>query len=214
MKLTTTIAILLFWLQSFAQTPVYILQGTICDITLDTSIENANIKLYEKQSDSINLVHQVRTNDLGFYKFEIGILEPEKDYIIMVEAAEYMSSKGHESTKGIYTSTAFVHEFELQSSKYCQPSWYIGFEELNDEHKLLEFKKVLDDNPTILVQFIVYSNNKKDIVYAKNLVKYLKNNYVNTKRLSIKHEIPDTTLYSTRGWNYIEPVVVGQDFKN
>ncbi len=179
---------------------VYVIQGTVKDVDTNEPIPGATVTL--KGSDGT--VVEVKTDELGFYKFDNKEGSKERivlegvTYEIVVSAPDYLVGKGKESTVGVEESTTFVHDFGLQSIRkdeirFPEVLYDLDKWELRPESKdsLNFLYQVLIDNPTIVIELAAHTDSRGSAEYnlelsqkrAESCVNYLISKGIDPERL-------------------------------
>lgn len=174
---------------SFKLPPIiYVLQGTIRDVTCNSPIAGATVKLIGTDGSSVETI----TDAQGFYKFdkkenEDRYIQENTSYTIVASKTSsaknistdcastdykkrgYLSHKGQETTVGIEKSTAFVHDFSLQCSncgeiKFSKVLYKLAESELmvtpevNSKDSLNDLYDILMENPNIVIELLAHTD--------------------------------------------------------
>tara|TARA_B110000046_G_scaffold25774_2_gene25471 strand:+ start:33 stop:2063 length:2031 start_codon:yes stop_codon:yes gene_type:complete len=152
---------------TFKKPPIiYVLQGTIKDVETKEKISNATIKLIGTDGASVEL----KSDQTGFYIFAEmdGVnryINENTSYTIFVSKEGYLNSKGQETTVGVLKSTAFVHDFVLQSIKadeitFPKVEYDLAKWNLREQSKdSLDFLyQTLFDNPQITIELSAHTD--------------------------------------------------------
>src|SRR5690606_35641971 len=153
---------------SYRKPPIiFALQGTVSDVDTKMPISGALVKLVGTDGTSV----EVETDQTGFYIFaekldsEERYINENTSYTILVSKKNYLNSKGQETTVGVKQSTAFVHDFVLQSIKakeisFPKVEYDLGKWDLRPESKdSLDFLyQTLVDNPNIVIELAAHTD--------------------------------------------------------
>jgi len=188
----------------FKKPPViFAIQGTVSDVDTKDPIVGASIKLIGTDGSSVEL----ETDQTGFYIFaekdgsDERYVQEGTSYTIFVSRKGYLNSKGQETTVGIEKSTAFVHDFVLQSIKakeitFPKVEYDLAKFSLRPESKdsLDYLYQTLVDNPNIVIELAAHTDSRgsdenNDILSqkrAQSCVDYLVSKGVDAKRMEAK----------------------------
>ncbi len=188
----------------FKKPPViFAIQGTVSDVDTKEPIVGASVKLIGTDGTSVEL----ETDQTGFYIFadkdgsDERYVQEGTSYTIFVSKKGYLNSKGQETTVGIEKSTAFVHDFLLQSIKakeisFPKVEYDLGSYKLRPASKdSLDFLyQTLVDNPNIVIELAAHtdargSDESNDLLSqqrAQSCVDYLISKGIEAARMNAK----------------------------
>lgn len=182
---------------------IYALQGTVTDVDTQEPIQDATVKLVGTDGTSV----EVKTDQTGFYIFaekegsDERYIQENTSYTILVSKDDYLNSKGQETTVGVNKSTAFVHDFVLQSIKaeeitFPKVLYDLGKYTLREESKdsLDYLYQTLVDNPNIVIELAAHtdargSDESNEILAqrrAQSCVDYLVSRGIDADRMVAK----------------------------
>lgn len=182
---------------------IFAIQGTVTDVDTKQPIVEAAVKLIGTDGSSVEIL----TDQTGFYIFaekdgtDERYVQENTSYTIFVSKKGYLNSKGQETTVGIEKSTAFVHDFVLQSIKakeisFPKVEYDLGKYTLRPESKdSLDFLyQTLVDNPNIVIELAAHtdargsdeSNNILSQQRAQSCVDYLVSKGIPSDRMVAK----------------------------
>ena len=182
---------------------IFAIQGTVSDVDTKEPIVGASVKLIGTDGSSVEL----ETDQTGFYIFaekdgsDERYVNENTSYTIMVSKEGYLNSKGQETTVGVEKSTAFVHDFVLQSIKAKEISFPKVLYDLAQFTLRPESKDSLDflyqtlvDNPNIVIELAAHtdargSDESNEILSqkrAQSCVDYLVSKGIPADRMTAK----------------------------
>ena len=175
-------------------------KGLIRDKETKQPIEFATAILYEYQDENTLVVLDTfKTDQSARYEFPLA---PDKKYKVLGNAPEYLANEEEVSTEGIPGNSEIVKnidielepiiinkEIVLQNIYYDYDKYYLRADALPELRRL---KKILTDNPNIIIQMGSHTDSNGPDGYNSNLsenrakavVKYLAENGIAPGRLS------------------------------
>jgi peptidoglycan-associated lipoprotein len=209
-------------LYSFALPPLlFDIQGHVYDKDTHKPITKANVHMVGSDGSDVTL----KTDTGGFYNFGANgndrYVKPNTSYIVTADASDqqYLASdvKANETTVGLTESKTFIHDFVLQKAtinnaiRFPKVEYDLDKATLrpNSKDSLNYLVKLLNDNPTIIVELDAHTDPqgspKHNLVLsqarAQSCVDYLKSQGIDSVRLKAK------------GWGLTKPLP-GLDMKS